>query len=1394
MFLALLILAGTTTPMAAEGAQPAKETKAGIFGRVYSQDGKTSQLVPGATIEVLDQAGKTVGTATSDQRGNYAITLKAGTYSYRISAPGYQDENSGRGFELRITEGDAVYNFNLKKGTTDPNAKKPDLPKVAVGSLIGQVYERTAAGKLLGVSGAKVVLLKVGSTKVFELKTRAPIAGQNSGFELGSMEAGEWQVTIAPLTGFNPVDPVRVTVGADDQRDQDFILTRPPEPKDPIDPPSPNIPLNPAGFVDGGGTGVGGMAGLRGVITLADATPGYAPPIRVFVYRPESKPSPNPIKLTAQGTYQVVRPPGRYFVYAEADGYQSKRSDISDVLAGRLTVVNLRLERQPAELLVKVYCGESKKSLGYALVLKRQPGEPLNKADKQYTDTAGQCLFKPVAPGEYQILAGMDGFKPEGKTIQIRAGESNKLELYLTPDTTPTTLIVYVYGENSKLSGATVKVTPTGHAVLEGVTESNGVSQIKLDKPVQCTLIVSKPGYILQQRQVALVAGDNTQTFNLLQEPSLEPKLTLLVTSAKSQLPLAGVDVRFQPALAKAPSLKTDALGAWNGTLPAPGRYIIELTMKGFQPWKEEVVVSAGSTTKRVPLVPLVDPSLKTGRLIVYVIQAGDQAVIPGAHVVVKPANTGSTSKFDGYTDSKGYVTSSPLAPAPYALSVEKDGFETKTINIHLPSGDHPGTIALTKKTSSPIPIPPVPSKVARLSLVILNTDSKAPIAGVEIKVKHNGKVVSSGSSNEKGAYTCDLPGPGLCTVSLTKPDFEPNQTSVDVTLKETTQTIYLKPITLTKRTINVLVRDGDGKETVPIEGAVVKIHNNKQEVVKTGLTNGVGRFRAEDMPAGIYTIEASKAGFIQRERPTSDITKDHVQTQVPLFRSGATIEIAKPIVKNAAIAYSPSTGKTGVASGKLSMDEAKKAAIKDCNTKDAEVISWSDAGDWCALALGNNYYGCGDGGKTAKQAKENTLARAAQLRITNPRIVVCVNSDGEKENLTQQQDVPKLLQQGRAAIAAKNWTAAATAINSAAKLAPTDANVLRAVEEYTKAVEAAQRQQADQAKKDQAKQEELAKQTEVQKLLQQGRAAIAAKNWTTAHDAIEKATKIAFTDGDVQRAVKEYNQAKEADQRQQAAQVAKQKEDQAKQQEVQKLLQQGRAAIAAKNWGVAYTAIIENATKLAPTDTDVLRARQEYSQAYAKYKEEQGKQQEVQKLVQQGRTAIAAKNFGAAYTALESAYKLAPTDADVLRARQEYSQAYGKQKEEQAQQQQALQQLVQQGRAAIAAKNWQVAANALNSASKLAPTNADVQQAVQEYNQAYASWTADQAKQQGEQKRIQQSAAHNNKALEYLRQKNYDLCIEECNKALQLANNNYDAWNNRGAAYSWKENYRGIL
>jgi uncharacterized protein (TIGR03066 family) len=150
--------------------------------------------------------------------------------------------------------------------------------------------------------------------------------------------------------------------------------------------------------------------------------------------------------------------------------------------------------------------------------------------------------------------------------------------------------------------------------------------------------------------------------------------------------------------------------------------------------------------------------------------------------------------------------------------------------------------------------------------------------------------VVASGETMEGGSFKAELPSQGTYTVNLSRAGYDPSQTSIDVNLTEVSKKLFLKPIAVVRKpvelwTLNVLVREGGVTATRPIEGADVKVSNAKMAVVKTGRTDSLGRFPADGLEAGLYTAEASKAGYSLREKPRANISRGDAQVEVSLYR-----------------------------------------------------------------------------------------------------------------------------------------------------------------------------------------------------------------------------------------------------------------------------------------------------------------------------------------------------------------------------------------------------------------------------------------------------------------------------------------------------------------------------
>jgi uncharacterized protein YfaS (alpha-2-macroglobulin family) len=97
------------------------------------------------------------------------------------------------------------------------------------------------------------------------------------------------------------------------------------------------------------------------------------------------------------------------------------------------------------------------------------------------------------------------------------------------------------------------------------------------------------------------------------------------------------------------------------------------------------------------------------------------------------------------------------------------------------------------------------------------------------------------------------------------------------------------------KRTINVLVREAGKKNVVPVQGAEVRITTEGGKVMRTGKTNALGRFRADDMPAGVYVVRADKTGYTQLQVARADVSRRDDQPEVLLQSKDVATDPKKP-------------------------------------------------------------------------------------------------------------------------------------------------------------------------------------------------------------------------------------------------------------------------------------------------------------------------------------------------------------------------------------------------------------------------------------------------------------------------------------------------------------------
>jgi len=643
--LVLSLLAGTAT-----AAGP------GVHGRVFALDesGQTTGTVPGAKIEFRSLSGAAQTPATAGPNGYYRIDLPPGRYTYKVTAAGFQDEDQGRGIVLELTDGYAVYNFSLTKGKNPEQRKPPELPTVEMGHLEGRVLEKTPAGELIGVPGARISLRRQGGQRglVRVTSQRQARPGKPLGSYAVELQTGSFRASVA-ASGFTTlVDPQPIAIAAGQTTERDFVLAR-----EAIEPPSDQ--------------------GIRGTVRLGGPRPtaGSAPKIQVQIipFGPGAPAGP-PLVADAQGRYARSLAEGRYRVLAQADGYRPARSGPRDVFRGRYTIVNLTLvpiappeEAKPPVVvtppvkvkppmaspplvfrglvLEAVPGGVKTRPLPGALVLLRKEGESLFRAQRGVTDGQGEITLRVADPGTYTFVARLQGYTPEGAQVDISPGGTNTKTLVLKriqqaemPKVPPAIIppVRPEFAEPQTVTGYVVYRSPLSSTGVYGVPEvdllwrrTTGLIPVRreatsaargafsLTVPAGTYQVELSPpqGYEASPQQVAVRPGMSpvylyvTRKEHVGPDSGTEPSglVTLNVRvmerlDTSRERPVAGAMVGVVQNRQRVQAGEADGQGSLSFRLP-PGGYLVRAVQRGYELGQDTVRLSREPVSKVIYLL-----------------------------------------------------------------------------------------------------------------------------------------------------------------------------------------------------------------------------------------------------------------------------------------------------------------------------------------------------------------------------------------------------------------------------------------------------------------------------------------------------------------------------------------------------------------------------------------------------------------------------------------------------------------------------------------------------------------------------------------------------------------------------------------------------------------------
>jgi len=607
------------------GFATAQAAGPGVMGRVLGVDegGKLLGTVPGAKIEL-----KGGGTTTSDGTGRYKIDVPPGTYPYRLTAAGYKDEDSGRGVQLQLSEGYAVFNFTLTKGKTDPEKKPKEQPEVKSGRLKGRVYEKTPKGDI-GIGGAVIALRRQGGQGLTRVVTRGT-TGKGTGaglYEVGLQE-GEWRASVTARGYEEFVDPKAIQIPAGGEAVRDFVMRREKPPTD---------------------------QGIMGVVRVEQGEGALLPMsgIRLQILQvPGEQAAVEPHAPDGKGQFRKALTVGLYRVVAEAKGFKTARSRPTHVFEGRYSKVNLTLVREgrkpPGELGLDVVVmdASARKMIRGAEVTVRLGDRPLSEALRGQTGPDGEVGLKLPGDGEYTALARAEGYAPGGKKFTFASGNPSRVEILLqrkgaaetvvteqpptrtppvplVPPTAPmpppdlgegmlTVQVIERGGE--PISGARVNVMMGGARVETGATDRMGVWRVKV-RPGSYAVKALKEGFGSGGAELEMGARNGNVRIQLARIETMEPprELTLAIqVLERGGGPIPGASVVTMSGNSRAAAGQTDRSGWWRGQVAGRTTYQIKASKQGFSTGGAVVSVVTSDAMQRVTLTRLRQPETQS--------------------------------------------------------------------------------------------------------------------------------------------------------------------------------------------------------------------------------------------------------------------------------------------------------------------------------------------------------------------------------------------------------------------------------------------------------------------------------------------------------------------------------------------------------------------------------------------------------------------------------------------------------------------------------------------------------------------------------------------------------------------------------------------------------------
>ncbi|MEI2325688.1 carboxypeptidase regulatory-like domain-containing protein [Priestia megaterium] len=841
-----------------------------ISGTVTDSQGNP---IENATVRVIDQNETVLGTALTDQNGNYVISnLPPGSQTIIVTAPTFSSQVSGvtlgagalENVSLGLTENPGIITGQITNGQTgDPIVGSIVLLRTSggIGLIVGfDITDENGTYFITGIAPGMYTVLatangfgisSVGAIVQSDITTNADIAlVPNAGAITGlitNLQGSPILGTDTQIEVFDQGGTLLKTLLA--QSDGTFaVLDLPPG--------SYNLLVTAPNFA----------AQTTSTVIVSDQTN----ELNILL-------TPNPASITGRVLNVATGFPINGAILTVTDSSGIVVGSGTSGVDGDFTINNLPPSTLIISAVAQTFGSDSKAVIltpggegTTTLTLTPNPGvlqgTVINQRTGQVipgttlqifdstralvatvqTDQNGFYQIQTLSPGSYRVIATIQNFGSVSGDTQVNPEATTELNFTLVPNPGTITGVIYNEQTGSPIAGASIAVrqfSPVGPIIATTTTDSRGQFTVLNLTPGAYTIVVSEPNFG-SQASSTLVQSDQVSTV-LVNLPPNPGTIQGVVTSEQTGQPIVNTLIRVVDVNGITITVtQTDISGNFQAQGLAPGTYSLIATNPEFQ--GETVGFSIGpnqTITQNISLAP--NPGILTGT--VSDLQTG----VSLAGAVVQIFSAGNLIPIENaITNQNGSFIVRGLEPGEYNVLARATNFGSVVVGATITPGD---------TTNITISLAPLSGSISGQ----VTDFSGNPLSNATLRLlDRNQNVVGIGATDISGAYTISNIAPGTYILVASAPGFGTSNQGITVGPEQFLTGINI-PLEANPGNITGQVVSADtGK---PVIGATVTVRSLQAIggiAVQVANTDQQGNYVVSNLSPGSYSVTVTQLGF----------------------------------------------------------------------------------------------------------------------------------------------------------------------------------------------------------------------------------------------------------------------------------------------------------------------------------------------------------------------------------------------------------------------------------------------------------------------------------------------------------------------------------------------------